>query len=1171
MHLAESGGEAGAGRIGVPPVKRLLVVFGLLAIALAGLRIGLLNDATIAKSTAKWLGTKLARSLVVNGDADILWGNPLRIRASRVELSNPPWAEDPLMARAAELEVAVDLTSLRGDQPLLLTELIIRDLEGELVRNEDGDANWQFGDPDGDGGANFVVRELHVTNGKLRVRRPDFEPVDITIAELAQTENADGLLETTLLGSYNDRPVTATGQVGPFRNLIAGRNVGGLLRASLGTLKIDGFGTIDDLNNPRQPELRLNISAPDAIEVASMLGIDFNRPSDIELALRIDPADTGISFTAGGRWATTNLDFRGVVRDLPTLDGVELQATGDGNDLQGFLRLFGAPSVPQAPFRFAGDLTRDGQRMTVRDLEVVVGGHELQLSGDLNRFPSLNDANLSLNVVGDDLAAFKDFLGMPGVAAGEFDLRAKLARSGSGEDLFQLRARTALGHGTIDGTLASAPGYVGTRMSVEAGGVSLGPLSRAFLQTELSNQPFAVTGEIEVEPTGFRLSAFRLDSGETVLQGDGLLTNDPQWVGTKLTWSITDLDLAQVGRLAGSGQTPARPMLWPSRPVSASGTSLIRPDDFLLEEVAGTVGDDEFTLSGQLGRGDGFRGTDLNVVLRGPGLHSLAFLIGQPDLPADPRRAPGALDFPAGPFQLSGRLRRTARGISVSGSRLEVAGASGNADIELALPADPLNARFNIEIRGTDAARIWQGRHNINFGTQPFSVDLRGTANRTLVQLDNGVLRVGEDKLTLSGQVGRGDQFRGTDLDMVLQGPDLERLALRVGQPDRGRAPGALDFPAGPFQLSGRLRRTARGMSVSGSRLEVAGAAGKADIDLALPASPLDARFDIRISGSNAAAVWKGRYNIEFGEKPFSVNLRGAYSDQLLQLDDGMLNVGESELQATGKIRRGGHDNAVTIRATSPEIADIAKVFGIELFPGRDLQLTGTLRRRGELFRLENFLAKSNKGDLAGNLQIKPGQPLRIAGELTSQFLDIGWLRQSNLGELLEKPTGANSVQRDGRLIPDWPLPLDALKRINLDLSVSAEQVRRERHDVRNNLFRLVIQDGALHLAPYRFAGDSGTLDAELHVVPDDNGATVRFLLTANDLVTGLFQPDNADVMMLPAGNWEIDLRGTGRTLRQVAGNLTGRARLSSSAGRLSNQGRTNALFGDLLTNICLL
>lgn len=983
-------------------MKRFLFILLALAIVLAGAAVALLNDANIQRFTEYWLSEQMARRIEVQGDFSVELGNPLRLKAESVRLANPDWAENPVMAKADRVEVAIDLSTILGDEPLILNELIIENLDGELISNEAGENNWTFGDPDSDTGANFLIQELEVTTAKLNVRRYALRAVDFDIDSLRQIENENGLLQTSLVGKYNDRPVSANGKLGPFSNLLDGENVRVALSARFGILEIDGSGTIDDLDDPRQPKLSLAIKAPDAGEVANMFGFEVDSPSDIDLKAEIAPVDVGVTFNAGGRWGSADLDFKGSVKDLPSLDGVDLKAKGKGEELRNALRLFGIRGMPAVPFEFSGDLSRHGEELDIRELQATVGDFVFQLSGDVNRFPSLNDANLTLSVKGDDVARFRELFGIPGVAEGAFTLDAQLGRSPDGLEKFEVIAQTALGKGTMTGTLGSAPGYVGTKASLRADGQSLGRLSQVFLVRELKDQPFVVAAEVEVVPEGYQLkkgSSFR--SGDTVIQAKGLLGPDPLEQGTVLDWSLTNVELAELGAVVLDATD------LPSRQVNVSGTTRVRPNDLVLSDVKGTIGEAEFQVAGQLGRGKNYRGTDLRGSLRGPELERLAFLLGD-------------VNLPAGPFQLTGRVQRTADGIRISESVVDVAGAEGRVDGELALPADTLKGKFDIE----------------------------------------------------------------------LSGPDV-------------------------------------------------------------------------------SAFWEGRYAVALGKQPFSIDLRGELTDDLLQLDDGELKIGQTELTATGAIRPAQDSGKLQIRARSPEISRLGTILGIEILPGRSLDLSGTLERNGDVFQLTRFLVRTNKGDLAGNLTYTLGAPPSINGALTSTLLDISWITDPTRDEILQKKPRREAEERgDGRLIPDWELPLELLQRWNVDLSIAADGVLRQRRDVKNWYVHIVLQDGALTVAPWSFGGDSGSLNGEVRVTPASYGADVQLRVTAEDLVTGIWQPDNEDLSMLPKGDWNINLTSRGKTVRELFANLDGTGKLSSAAGRLENAQTRSALFGDLLGNI---
>jgi len=983
-------------------MKRFLIILLVLVIVLAGAGTALLTDANIKRFTESWLSENMARQISVDGAFSVNLGNPLRLTAESVRLANPDWAKNPVMLKADQVQVAIDLATILGDAPLILTALTIRNLDGELVSNAEGRNNWTFGSDNDGSSANFLIQELEVTAAKLEVRRYELEAVAFEIDTLKQVENAAGLLQTSLAGKYNKRPVSAQGQVGPFRNLLDGTNVRFALDASIGTLKINGSGTIDDLDNPRQPKLKLAISAPDAGEVVDMLGFKVTASGDIDLTADISPVDVGVHFTAGGRWGQTKVDVKGRARDLPTLDGISLSATGDGPDLRSALRLFGVRGAPDAAFKFSGDLTRDGKDLDIKELDATIGNFLFKLTGDMNRFPSLNDADLKLSVTGDDVARFREVFGLPGVAKGEFSLDGSLGRSPSGQDQFQVNARTELGTATLAGTLGTAPDYVGTLASLRGDGENFRHLAELLGVSGLTAQPFTLSAELEVMQDGYQLKdGTAIKIGAASMHVSGLLGPDPLVQGTTLDWDLSGVDIADLARVAELKQE------FPSSALTATGTTQVRPADFVFSDVKGTIDQADFTVGGQLGRAEDRRGTDLRVSMRGPELERLAFLLGD-------------VNLPAGPFTVSGRVQRTDGGLRVSESLIDVAGASGKMDGELALPLD-----------------------------------------------------------TLKG------------------------------------------------------------------------------------------KFDIEVSGPDVSAFWEGRYDVVFGKQPFAVDLRGEVTDELWQLDDGQLKIGQTELTATGAIRRTGDSGKLNIQAKSPYVERLGTIMGIELLPGRSLELSGALERRGDTLTMSNFLGRTNKGNLAGNISYTFGTPPSLKATLTSTLLDLTWITDPAKKEILEdKPAREAEQRKDGRLIPDWELPLEGMKRLNVDLSIAADEVLRQQLDVKNWYLKVVLQDGALAVAPWRFGGDSGSLDVALQVTPAADGADVSLRVKGVDLVTGLLQPDNADLSMMPKGDWDINVTTRGKTLRDLATNLDGTGKVHSASGRLENSQATSALFGNLFSSI---
>jgi uncharacterized protein involved in outer membrane biogenesis len=983
-------------------MKKFLLGLVLLIVSVGALATALLTDANIKKFTERWLSTQLGRAVVVEGEFSAELGIPLRLTATSVRLANPDWVGAPDMATAGFIEAAIDPWTIPGDAPFMLEELVIKQLKGDLISDEQGRQNWDFTDDEADSsGANFRIRQLEVSATQLNIQRSGFADVPLVIDQLVQTENSDGLLDIKLAGKQANRDITAKGELGPFKNLLDGTDIRFAIEADVGTLKIEGVGMIDDLSAPQQPELSLQLDAPDANEVADMFGLDRKVNGDIKLTFQVLPADTGVEITAGGRWGRTNLDLRGSVSDLVNLDGLKLVASGGGPNLKAAIALLGIKGLPEEPFKFSGNVSRNDKKLDIRELDLTVGKFLFQLSGDMNSFPSLNNSNLELSVKGEDVASFRKLVGLPGVAKGTFALEAELERGESGQDEFRAWIRTELGKAAASGTLGTGREYAGTQARFRGDGKNLNRFGELIGLPGLKEQPFNLNFDVvSLEEGGFRVKeGSGLVATETRLLVSGTLGEQPLQKGTQLDWQLSGLDVRNLVTAAGL------PVNFPARQIEARGKLQIRPADFVLTGVDGTIGKADFTLSGQVGRDEAFRGSDLRISLKGPELERMAFLVDD-------------INLPSGPFQVSGRVQRMGTGIRVSESSIDIAGATGKVDGELSLPVEPLAVNFDIEIEGPDVSAFWEGRYEVAFGAQPFVIDARGTLNEERWDIQNGAIKIGGTDISIQGNVRQG---------------------------------------------SGSLQ----------------------------------------------------------------------------------------------------------INAVSPEMADIGTLFGVQLFPGRQLQLSATLERKNNVVRLDNFLAKTNKGDLAGEVTYTPGSPPRLDAKLTSQLLDISWALEPLRTEVLEDKAATEAAERnDGRLIPDWALPLEAMRRFNLDISIAADEILRDNRDVRNAYARFILEDGALKVEPWRFEGQSGTLDASFRLQPTPTGADLGFRLEATDLISELFTSGPQELEFMPKGDWLINLTASGKTVREIAGNLNGTGRLNTTSGRVLKAKTKGFLFGDLLSNI---
>src|SRR5437764_6675331 len=96
---------------------------------------------------SSYLSTKLNREVAIHGDLHGEFSLHPRITADRVTLANIAGAADPIMARAQQVAIRIDMRSLFNG-PVSIPEIALVQTVATLQRDAEGHANWQFGGSD---------------------------------------------------------------------------------------------------------------------------------------------------------------------------------------------------------------------------------------------------------------------------------------------------------------------------------------------------------------------------------------------------------------------------------------------------------------------------------------------------------------------------------------------------------------------------------------------------------------------------------------------------------------------------------------------------------------------------------------------------------------------------------------------------------------------------------------------------------------------------------------------------------------------------------------------------------------------------------------------------------------------------------------------------------------
>ncbi|MDX1507207.1 MAG: AsmA-like C-terminal region-containing protein, partial [Woeseiaceae bacterium] len=208
----------------------------------------------------------------------------------------------------------------------------------------------------------------------------------------------------------------------------------------------------------------------------------------------------------------------------------------------------------------------------------------------------------------------------------------------------------------------------------------------------------------------------------------------------------------------------------------------------------------------------------------------------------------------------------------------------------------------------------------------------------------------------------------------------------------------------------------------------------------------------------------------------------------------------------------------------------------------------------------ENLVAKLGESTVNGAVRYRQGGVPELLVDVRSDSIVLPPPAAEGAADYDPAPEYS-----DGRLIPDLPVPLDAMKKLNARVAVDIREFRRDALRLRNVRFRAELRDQTLDVSDAGFEALSGRLDARLYVTPVDDKASVHLQLQARDFALGL-SPTNRDAAM--KGRIDVDLHGTGDNLRSVMADSSGVLYVDLRGGRVAKNHLFHALYGDLLNEV---
>ncbi|NIP19435.1 MAG: AsmA family protein [Xanthomonadales bacterium] len=732
-----------------------------------------------------------------------------------------------------------------------------------------------------------------------------------------------------------------------------------------------------------------------------------------------------------------------------------------------------------------------------------------------------------LELKGPDFNELTEMLGFGGLGDGNVSLRAAMAPM---EGALEARVEGNLGQFRIEatGTAASFPEMGNASVLAALEGPNFGRITRLAGLDSWPDEPFRFDARWHRPGGALRLEAFRLSLGEFLVEMSGDLPEFPKLAGGDLEVSLGGPDLASLSSALGAEGLPEGGF-------SIEGSVRTADDGPTVIDVQYRIPLATGRVSGTLSS-DGWSGTRLTVTGNGESASALGDWLGLGGLGIEP----WSLDLP---------VTLTDPGvIEPSGARFETGGllASLSGRINSADFTDGSDFRFSLEGESLSGFQALAG-DGFALPAQPFTVGGHAVSEKGAWRLDGVTGHAGTTSFVLGGVLGAGPGLQGTNLRLELEGTDLGAVF---------DLPGQARMPDGPYTANASIELPDDRLVLNGVGIR-AGAFGlEAEADIPWPPDLSRGRFSFSVKGVDITRVLPELAGLELDPYEYEVRAAGDWRSGTISISEGRARIGASTLTAEGSLDLPPNLSATDFRIglQSPDLSRLGKVDG-ERWGTVPLDMSTTFTGTPTQFRMEGFRARLGDSEIRGvfGIDFEPEVP-EFDLRFTTSLL--------NLKPFQVEPEVAEQEPDSGpkdRLLPDFEFPMEWLSRFNGNFAIAADRVLLRRVTLENNALTGEVRDGRLQVNELGTDGYGGRLVATLDLSPDEERtARLTTTLQSTGLVVDFTDQAPEDKAALPPFDIDIDLEGSGATLRDAAASLAGRVTINSPGGTVKNVSRTD-------------
>jgi len=747
----------------------LIVAAGLLVLV-SGALLWLLNDTARVKGAVETLVSTLTnRPFHINGEFDFTLGSEINVSASQIVWDNAAWSSQPTMLTVENVQASVDFRSIL-EPPILITNVVASNARLDFEWSPDNVSNWYLANPD------KPPEEEPANPLPLLLDKTNLKNVAIHVKHPSLTDELVILIETADQQQDESNRLVAT-----INTLVDGRKI-----------KLDGrIGPFPELIIAGAVDFDISATGPNA-----------------------------------------NMSIKGDFDNLASLEGPDIDLDFTAPEFADVLDILNLPEVTRGPADLKGSFRSDEGKFAGK-LQGSVGEFNLDGAFEAASLSPLQDISAHLVSQGPSARAAGNTVGLGGLPGEPYKLSIKLVDQDDGIKIEEVAYESAGAVIAASGLIRGFPVLSNLDLELKVDAENIARYGDLLPGDDTPAVPFNLKASIQSNTDGDKdslKSTARL--GQLEADVSGLLTEDPDFVGSHFNFSATVPDSKQLGATLGlpilktanitlrgeAGITPtgvdiksasgaigthnysvkgelplhaenlqlqfdtnidgpdladlvsifAETDRVPGMPYRLGGTLSFATNRLTLKPISGSIGDNKLSTNGTLEFGDNTLGIDLQFSVDGKDLGSVL-------------QTQGIEGGPAKPYSVSARLAMADDAIRISALDFNTSDDQLQGAITVARKEGAPLINFDLSSKGANLQALLPDIPGYQPAAVPFDVQAKGNIEKEQVHIPQLSAKFGTASLTLSGTLNLPPNLKATGIQLKATGPNLSDLGTPTG------------------------------------------------------------------------------------------------------------------------------------------------------------------------------------------------------------------------------------------------------------------------------------------------------------------------------------------------------------------------------------------------------